>query len=290
MRSKSVIDNRGMVRENRERTISDRRERTNSETRKARGMRGMGGFQKLNEGNQRGVRGEFEKPIERGVGAIDGTHVPANVPVEIQGKFRGRKEGTTQNVLAAITFDLKFIYVLAGWEGSAHDSRVLGDALSRSNGLKIPEGKYYLGDAGYGIRKGIIFPFHGVRYHLNEFTERSPENEKELFNLRHSSLRTAIERGFGILKSRFRSIDGKSFWSYETQVDVVLACCIIHNHIMGVDPYDFLMEEICSDSEPIRRTINLSQREEREENREWITKREMIASTMLNDYNTQRNK
>jgi hypothetical protein len=70
------------------------------------------------------------------VGAIDGTHVPA----EIQGKFRGRKEETTQNVLVAITFDLKFIYVLAGWEGSAHDSRVLGDALSRSNGLKIPEG------------------------------------------------------------------------------------------------------------------------------------------------------
>jgi hypothetical protein len=91
------------------------------------------------------------------------------------------------------------------------------------------------------------------------------------------------------LKSRFRSIDGKSFWSYETQVDVVLACCIIHNHIMGVDPYDFLMEEICSESEPIRQTINLSQREEKEENREWITKREMIASTMWHDYNTQKN-
>jgi len=74
------------------------------------------------------------------VGAIDGAHVPANVPVKIQGKFRGRKEGTTQNVLAVITFDLKFIYVLADWEGSAHDSRVLGDALSRPNGLKIPEG------------------------------------------------------------------------------------------------------------------------------------------------------
>ena len=74
------------------------------------------------------------------MGAIDGTHVPANVPVEIQEKFQGRKEGTTQNVLAAITFDLKFIYVLVGWEGSAHDSRVLVDALSRPSGLKIPKG------------------------------------------------------------------------------------------------------------------------------------------------------
>ena len=124
---------------------------------------------------------------------------------------------------------------------------------------------------------------------MNEFTEHAPENKNELFNLQNSSLRTAIERGFGILKNHFRSIDGKYFWSYETQVDVVLACCIIHNHIMGADPYDFLMEEICSDNEPIRRTINLSQPEEREENREWITKREMIASTIWNDYNTQRN-
>jgi len=91
------------------------------------------------------------------------------------------------------------------------------------------------------------------------------------------------------LKIHFRSIDEKSFWSYKTQVNVVLACCIIHNHIMRVDPYDFLMEEICSESEPNRRTINLSQREEKEENKEWITKREMIASTIWNDYNTQRN-
>jgi hypothetical protein len=40
------------------------------------------------------------------VGAIDGIHIPGNIPVEIQGKFLGRKEGTTQNVLAAITFDI----------------------------------------------------------------------------------------------------------------------------------------------------------------------------------------
>ena len=43
-------------------------------------------------------------------------------------------------MLATITFDLKLCYVLAGWEGSAHDSRVLDDALHRSRGLKIPEG------------------------------------------------------------------------------------------------------------------------------------------------------
>ena len=62
------------------------------------------------------------------------------MPPEIQGMFRGHKDGTTQNVLAAISFDLKFTYVLAGWEGSAHDSRVLNDAFARLGGFSIPDG------------------------------------------------------------------------------------------------------------------------------------------------------
>ena len=74
------------------------------------------------------------------VGVIDGTHVRASVPPEIQGRFRDRKDGTTQNVLVGISFDLKFTYVLARWEGSAHDSSVLNDAFARSRGFSIPEG------------------------------------------------------------------------------------------------------------------------------------------------------
>ena len=73
------------------------------------------------------------------VGTIDDTHVRASVPPVIQGRFRGRKDGTTQNVLAAINFDLKFTYVLAGQEGSAHDSRVLNDAFARPRGFSIPD-------------------------------------------------------------------------------------------------------------------------------------------------------
>ncbi|KAK5793356.1 hypothetical protein PVK06_034499 [Gossypium arboreum] len=102
--------------------------------------------------------------------ALDGTHVRASVPLSIHGRFRSRKGGTTQNVLAAITFDLKFSYVLASWEGCAHDSRILSDTLSRPRGLRIPQGKYYLADAGYGIRNGYITPYRGVRYHLKEFS------------------------------------------------------------------------------------------------------------------------
>ena len=48
------------------------------------------------------------------------------------------------NVLGACTPNMEFIYVLPGWEGSAHDGRVLRDALSRPNGLKVPQGNNYL--------------------------------------------------------------------------------------------------------------------------------------------------
>lgn len=56
--------------------------------------------------------------------------------------FHGRKSYASQNVMAAVDFDLQFTYVLAGWEGSAHDALVLRDALERENGLRVPQGKY----------------------------------------------------------------------------------------------------------------------------------------------------
>ncbi|WVZ77426.1 hypothetical protein U9M48_025291, partial [Paspalum notatum var. saurae] len=74
------------------------------------------------------------------IGAIDGTHVLARVPAAQKAAFLGRKHTTTHNVLAAVDFDLKFTYVLAGWEGSAHDALILADAIERNDGLSVPQG------------------------------------------------------------------------------------------------------------------------------------------------------
>ena len=59
-----------------------------------------------------------------------------------QPKYRNRKGDVTTNVLGVCSQDAQFIYVLSGWEGSAADGRMLRDALTRRNGLKIPQGKY----------------------------------------------------------------------------------------------------------------------------------------------------
>lgn len=42
--------------------------------------------------------------------------------------------------MAACSFDLRFLYVLAGWEGSATNSMVLEAALG--SGFEIPDGIY----------------------------------------------------------------------------------------------------------------------------------------------------
>ena len=57
--------------------------------------------------------------------------------------YRNRHGFNSQNVLAACNFDSKFIYVLSGWEGSSHDSKLLNDALSRRNGLEVPQGNNF---------------------------------------------------------------------------------------------------------------------------------------------------
>ncbi|XP_071916124.1 protein ALP1-like [Coffea arabica] len=56
------------------------------------------------------------------IGAIDETHVSASVPRGEHDAFRNRKGTLSQNVLAACDHDMRFVYVRAGWEGSAHDS------------------------------------------------------------------------------------------------------------------------------------------------------------------------
>jgi hypothetical protein len=59
-------------------------------------------------------------------------------------------------------------------------------------------------DAGYACRPGFLPPYRATRNHLKEYGGGNyPTNKKELFNLRHSSLRVTVERAFGALKNAF---------------------------------------------------------------------------------------
>lgn len=62
---------------------------------------------------------------------------------------------------------MQFNYILAGWEGSAHDVTVLCDAIY-NQGFNTPPKKYWLGDAGYLNSETVLVPYQGTRYHLKE--------------------------------------------------------------------------------------------------------------------------
>jgi DDE superfamily endonuclease len=64
-----------------------------------------------------------------------------HIPIELQSWYRNRKGTLSQNVLAICNFEIVFVYILTSWEGSVHDSRVLGDAQS-CKGFTTLVGKY----------------------------------------------------------------------------------------------------------------------------------------------------
>ena len=69
----------------------------------------------------------------------------------------------------------------------------------------------------------------------------SPQTPQELYNLRHSSLRNAIERIFGVLKKRFLILKNQLEFPYNVQVRLVKVLCCLHNIVQligGDDIYD----------------------------------------------------
>ncbi|KAG6424820.1 hypothetical protein SASPL_115240 [Salvia splendens] len=78
-----------------------------------------------------------------GVGATAASRSRSNID-EQDGKERDGEEGED---------------LLIKWEGSATDSRVLRDALTRNDPFIVPKDKYFLVDAGYTNGPGFLAPY-----------------------------------------------------------------------------------------------------------------------------------
>ncbi|KAL6512385.1 hypothetical protein OROHE_019997 [Orobanche hederae] len=103
------------------------------------------------------------------LGALDGTLIKVTPPKEEKPRYRTRKGCISTNVLGVCCPNMQFIYVLSGWEGSAHDGRVLRDAIARPSGLKVRQGCYYLVDSGYCNANGFLLQFEGNDTTLKNF-------------------------------------------------------------------------------------------------------------------------
>jgi len=117
-----------------------------------------------------------------------------------------------------------FTHCFAGHPGSVHDQRVF--RLSElqewlGNPEKFPDDCHILGDAAYKLHQNVIVPYRDNGY----LTSRQKN-----FNICHSSARVAIERAFGLLKTRFRSIRTVLAMDRCDLIPMfIIACCVMHN-------------------------------------------------------------
>jgi len=119
-------------------------------------------------------------------------------------------------------------------------------------------GKFYLVDSGYPTPIGYLGPYRRERYHLPDFRRVGRfQNHNEVFNYYHSSLRSTIERTFGVWKNRFAIIRHMPNFTFSTQVQIVCATMAIHNFIRrnsdsdiefdSNDDNEILLEDSASD-------------------------------------------
>lgn len=115
-------------------------------------------------------------------------------------------------------------YCYAGQPGSLHDQRVF--RLSHMpefilDDRKFPGDTHIIGDAAYELGNRLMAPFRD-NGHL---TERQVN-----FNKCLSSSRMAVERCFGLLKGRMRSLlDTLPMARIDLMAEYIVACCVVHN-------------------------------------------------------------
>ncbi|XP_054084225.1 putative nuclease HARBI1 [Zeugodacus cucurbitae] len=161
------------------------------------------------------------------IGAIDCTHIaiiaPALSTTIVPHDYMNRKGYYSINVEAVCDHELIFRHVNAKFPGSCHDSGIWTTSPARiklirehSNGAF----KWLLGDSGYPLEPWLLTPL------------TSPETPNEQnFNIKHIRARNAIERAFGVLKSRFRCLSKERALRYNHYKAAlfIYTCTIFHN-------------------------------------------------------------
>ncbi|XP_057518401.1 uncharacterized protein LOC130799316 [Amaranthus tricolor] len=125
--------------------------------------------------------------------------------------FRGRKGNKTWNILASCSFDRLFTFVNVGFEG-----------------------KYYLVDSGCPNTLGYLSPIKhdDIRYQMPQFrVSPPPTGMLEHFNYRQSSLRTTIERCFGMLKNQWKILKNMPSMKIKYQLAIMVSTFTLHNFI-----------------------------------------------------------
>lgn len=128
---------------------------------------------------------------------------------------------------------MKFTHCYAGEVGSSHDARVLRKSelwqiLTNNEEVSFPNDCHLIGDKAYPCIPRLITPYRD-NGHLTR-----PQRQ---FNYKLSSVRSVIERAFGLLKRRFRILKYLDILCLDWAPKYIIACCVLHN--ICIDNNDF---------------------------------------------------
>ena len=209
------------------------------------------------------------------IGAIDSTHVYIAAPPNsiVAADHRNRNKSFSILLQGVVDSKCYFTSVNVGPPGSLHDSAhfkstelyrkvelgVMGgfhdDPMTWHAALPFPP--YIVADRGYPLLSWCITPYKMGPMGM------PITNEETWFNRKHSSTRMSVERGFGILKARFKEIGGKSSLKLDFLPTVVHTCCVLHNILLASK--DHTLDQILAEcSLPPMDVEDYSQRDEGE--------------------------
>ncbi|XP_047518829.1 putative nuclease HARBI1 isoform X2 [Pieris napi] len=150
------------------------------------------------------------------IGAIDGCHIEIIQPPGNANDYYNRKG--THSIILQGTCDHngKFIDVLIGRPGRAHDASVFRTSTLYN--------QHILGDSAYPLMLNVLTPFKD-NGHL------SPQQIR--YNVKHASIRSIIERAFGLLKGKFRRLRYLDVKSVDMGIVVISVACTLHNFLLS---------------------------------------------------------
>ncbi|KAI2646155.1 hypothetical protein H4Q32_026905 [Labeo rohita] len=156
-------------------------------------------------------------------GSIDGCHIRIKPPSADSMCYLNRKLFYSIQLQALCDHRGKYLDIFVGYPGSVHDSRVLRNSPIYLKALYPPERYHILGDGGFPCLSHPISLITPYREPLQNASQRR-------FNFHHAKARSIIERSFGCLKTRWRSLFFKDLEvKPEFAPEVITCCTILHN-------------------------------------------------------------
>ncbi|XP_046393694.1 putative nuclease HARBI1 [Ischnura elegans] len=159
------------------------------------------------------------------LGAIDGCHVAIIAPKGEGAVYVNRKGHHSIQFQGICNHKCVVTHIYAGHAGSVHDQRVfniseVSDFL-RGGEEFFPGDSHLIADAAYAIDPHFMVPYkdHG------HMTER-----QRFFNRSLSQARMVIERAFGLMKGRWRSLLNCLPMTCITKIpQYIITCAVLHN-------------------------------------------------------------